>query len=112
MASSFEHDLDDYFESGEASLDKHEKTKIIIQLFQRNARKTITTIAGLDADLDFPRILKNMKKIFACNGNIVNDDKYGKVIQLQGDHRDKVVEWIYKNNITTPEEGRIIVMGA
>jgi translation initiation factor 1 len=53
-----------------------------------------------------------MKKIFACNGNIVNDDKYGKVIQLQGDHRDKVVEWIYKNNITTPEEGRIIVMGA
>jgi len=105
-------DLDDYFETGEAMLEKKEKCKIIVQLFQRNARKTITTITGMDTDMDFPRILKEMKRKFACNGHIVEDVKHGPVIQLQGDHREEVVAWIYKHKITTPDEGRVIVMGA
>jgi translation initiation factor 1 len=33
------------------------------------------------------KVLKVIKKQFACNGTIVNDEKAGDVIQLQGDQR-------------------------
>ena len=64
------------------------KNKIHIRLQQRNAKKSITTIQGLDhKKVNVIVELKKMKKIFSCNGNIVEDDEYEKVIQLQGDHR-------------------------
>ncbi|CAL1397953.1 unnamed protein product [Linum trigynum] len=38
----------------------------------------------------YERILKDVKKDFCCNGNVVNDKELGKVIQLQGDQRKNV----------------------
>ena len=35
-----------------------------------------------------------MKKDFACNGNIVKDTEMGEIIQLQGDQRAKVCEFM------------------
>ena len=40
--------------------------KIHVRIQQRNGRKCITTIQGLDSDLDLGRIMKNMKKNCAC----------------------------------------------
>lgn len=37
---------------------------------------------------------KSLEKDFACNGNIVKDDELGEVIQLQGDQRVKVSEFL------------------
>lgn len=42
--------------------------KIHVRIQQRNGRKCITTIQGLDADLDLGRIMKNMKKNCAWMG--------------------------------------------
>ncbi|KAJ5538017.1 protein translation factor SUI1 [Penicillium frequentans] len=56
-----------------------------IRIQQRNGRKTLTTCQGLPDKYDQKKILKRMKKIYACNGNIVKDDEMGEVIQLQGD---------------------------
>lgn len=36
---------------------------------------------------------------FACNGNIVEDDELGKVIQLQGDQRGKIYNFLVKNDV-------------
>ena len=66
-------------------------SKVHIRIQKRNARKFICTVEGLEYEKkDMKDILKTMKKKFACNGNIVNDDKLGIVIQLQGDMRDKI----------------------
>ena len=35
-----------------------------------------------------------IKKKFACNGNIVDDTEMGEVIQLQGDQRKDVQEFL------------------
>lgn len=78
---------------------------IHIRIQQRNGRKTLTTVQGLPKQYDLKKILKVLKKDFACNGNIVNDTDLGDVIQLQGDQRVKVSEFlieqlqIQKNNI-------------
>lgn len=69
---------------------------IHIRIQQRNGRKTLTTVQGVPAEYDLKRILKVLKKDFACNGNIVKDDEMGEIIQLQGDQRAKVCEFMVR----------------
>jgi len=61
---------------------------------ERNGRKTLTTIEGIPSKFDLKKILKVIKKQFACNGTIVNDEKAGDVIQLQGDQRNAVKDFL------------------
>ncbi len=78
-----------------------------IRIQQRNGRKTLTTVQGLPSDLDQKRILKAFKKDFACNGNIVDDEDMGEVIQLQGDHRLKVQQFLVQEEIASKEKIKI-----
>ncbi|EME86792.1 uncharacterized protein MYCFIDRAFT_186871 [Pseudocercospora fijiensis CIRAD86] len=52
---------------------KQSQNYIHIRIQQRNGRKTLTT---------------------SCNGTIVNDSEMGEVIQLQGDQRKDVQEFL------------------
>ncbi|KAF2807788.1 anaphase-promoting complex subunit Apc5 [Mytilinidion resinicola] len=67
---------------------------IHIRIQQRNGRKTLTTVQGLPKKFDQKKILKVIKKKFACNGTIVNDTEMGEVIQLQGDQRKDVHDFL------------------
>ena len=80
---------------------------------QRNGRKCITTIQGIDEELDLKRILKAMKRTFNCNGSIEEDKVNGDVIQLQGDQRDNSKEWIVSQEIVSKAEAddRLVVHG-
>ena len=82
--------------------------KIHLRIQQRNGKKCITTISGLPADIDLKRACKHMRKLFCCNGNITEDDDHGTVIQLQGDQRTNVKEWILVNQIITDKEAIVI----
>ena len=42
---------------------------------------------------------KAFKKEFSCNGTIVDDPEYGHVIQLQGDQRQNVLQFLTANGI-------------
>jgi translation initiation factor 1 len=87
--------------------------KIHLRTQQRNGKKCITTIQGLDDDLDIKRIAKAMRKQFNCNGSIDEHEQYGLIIQLQGDQRDNVIEWLIKEEILTKQEAedRIVKHG-
>lgn len=64
--------------------------KVHLRVQQRTTRKSITTVEGVDPDIDIKRLLKMMKKRFSCNGNIEDSEEYGKVIKLTGDQRENV----------------------
>lgn len=83
--------------------------KVHIRLHQRNRRKCILTITGLAEDLDLKRICKALKKNFKCNGAVVKDEEYGEVIQLQGDHRAGVVDFLTEQEIV--DKDLIVVHG-
>jgi translation initiation factor 1 len=87
--------------------------KIHLRTQQRNGKKCITTIQGLDDDLDIKRIAKAMRKQFNCNGTIEEHEQYGEIIQLQGDQRDNVIEWLIEQEILTKQEAedRIVKHG-
>lgn len=91
--------LKTYDPFAEADEDTGESTKkqnyIHIRIQQRNGRKTLTTVQGLPKKFDQKKILKVIKKQFACNGTIVStDDEMGDVIQLQGDQRKSVHDFL------------------
>lgn len=85
-----------------------EKKNIIhIRIQSRNSKKSITSITGLDKDLDFKKLCKYMKKNFKCNGSISENELHGKVLVLQGDKREDSYNFLVDNNIC---DGELIVI--
>ncbi|XP_059148089.1 eukaryotic translation initiation factor eIF1-like [Physella acuta] len=80
---------------------------IHIRIQQRNGRKTLTTVQGVDPKYDFKKIVKAAKKEFACNGTVVEHPEYGEVIQLQGDQRDHIRSLLIKVGIATNEQIKV-----
>ena len=78
--------------------------KVHIRVQQRNRRKCILTIQGLDDDLDLKKICKALRKNLQCNGAVVKDKEYGDIIQLQGDHRSVVQEFLVDQEIITKDQ--------
>jgi translation initiation factor 1 len=88
------------------------KTKYHIRVQQRNGRKCITTLDGLEEDLDLKRICRAMRNAFSCNGNVTSKEGGGEVIQLQGDQRDNIKQWLLEQEIIQRNEvDRIVVHG-
>lgn len=73
---------------------------IHIRIQQRNGRKTITTLQGVPTEYDPKKLLKAFKKEFACNGSLVDDEELGRVIQLQGDQRTKILAMLTEEGIS------------
>jgi translation initiation factor 1 len=99
-------DNNDIFSISTSSLDSEINNEIHIRVFQRKTRKYITTIEHLDQDLDFKKILKKMKDKFHCNGSISYQKDTAskeKLIQLSGDKRNDIIEFLVTNNICKKE---------
>lgn len=75
-----------------------------IRVQQRNGRKCITTVQGIDPAIDLKKILKVVKKKHCCNGTVVEDEDMGHVLQLQGDQRDAMVEFLTENEIVSKDK--------
>ncbi|CAN8100580.1 unnamed protein product [Discula destructiva] len=101
----------DPFADAEASEDEADEnissnkvpSKIHVRVQQRNGRKSITTVTGLPKKFSRKKILKQIKKDFACNGNIVEDNGE-QVIQLQGDQRKPLITFLTRKD-TAKEPG-------
>lgn len=79
------------------------KEYVHIRVQQRNGKKCLTTIQGLKKEFSLEKILKDLKKDFCCNGNVVRDKELGKVIQLQGDQRKNVSQFLTNAGIVKKE---------
>ncbi|XP_060209148.1 protein translation factor SUI1 homolog [Lycium barbarum] len=84
------------------------KEYVHIRIQQRNRKKSLTTIPGLRKEyLSYEKILKNLKKELCCNGNVVQDKELGKVIQLQGDQRKNVSQFLVNAGIVKKDQIKI-----
>ena len=89
-------------DSGDNELAGGKKDLVHLRVQQRNGRKCITTVQGLDQQLDLKKILKALKKQECCNGTVVEDDDMGQVLQFQGDQRDAVFKFLTENRVPPP----------
>ncbi|KAI0227703.1 Eukaryotic translation initiation factor eIF1 [Lamellibrachia satsuma] len=88
---------------GGGSQDGH----IHIRIQQRNGRKTLTTVQGIRPDYDLKKIVKACKKEFACNGTVVEHPEYGEVIQLQGDQRQHISQFLKKVGLAREDQLKV-----
>ncbi|KAI9472904.1 translational initiation factor eIF1 [Zychaea mexicana] len=108
--SNLEEDLNTPFDPfAEDEQEKAPKSAkhIHLRIQQRNGRKTLTTLQGLPKEYNNKKILKVFKKEFACNGTIVDDDELGEVLQLSGDQRLKIAEFLIKEEIAKKSEIKV-----
>nr|ABY75807.1 SUI1 B protein [Opuntia streptacantha] len=83
------------------------KEYVRIRIQQRNGKKSLTTVQGLRKDFSYERILKDLKKEFCCNGNVVQDKELGKIIQLQGDQRKNVANFLVQAGLVKKDHIKI-----
>jgi len=83
----------------DAEAESESQNYIHVRVQQRNGRKSLTTVQGIEGSFDYKKVLKAFKKEFCCNGTVVEDPELGKVIQLQGDQRKNVHAFLVTEKI-------------
>ncbi|KAL3636771.1 hypothetical protein CASFOL_019070 [Castilleja foliolosa] len=97
----------DPFAEAEDSGPTGAKEYVHIRIQQRNGKKSLTTVQGLRKEFSYEKILKDLKKEFCCNGVLVQDKELGKVIQLQGDQRKNVSQFLTAAGIVKKDQIKI-----
>ena len=80
------------------------KDSVHLRVQQRTGRKYITTIQGLSADIDLKEFVKILRKKFNCSGTIIKDEELGQIIQMSGDQRKNVYDYLIGQKIYSKEE--------
>ncbi|EMS51805.1 Protein translation factor SUI1-like protein [Triticum urartu] len=93
--------------AGDAGAAAGSKDYVHVRIQQRNGRKSLTTVQGLKKEFSYSKILKDLKKEFCCNGTVVQDTELGQVIQLQGDQRKNVSNFLVQAGIVKKEHIKI-----
>jgi len=100
--------MDNFKTSNKLLLPEEEKNILITK--EKRGRKTNIFISGWDISLEEKKAhLKKFKTTFGCNGSIKNkmiNSIEENVIHLQGEHTDKIIEYLCDNEI---EESKIII---
>merc|ERR1712088_1033909 len=71
---------DHFAEAQKGGEDIGQEETIHIRIQQRNGRKTLTTVQGIDSEFDLKKIARACKKEFACNGTVIMHKEYGEVL--------------------------------
>jgi density-regulated protein DRP1 len=69
---------------------------VFIERFQRQKKKFVTVIAGLDeySELNLKDVAKRMGKKFACSATVAKLEGGKQQVQLQGDVKDDLPMWL------------------
>lgn len=63
-----------------------EKQIVHIRVMQMGGRKKVTICQGLLPETNLTRVLRSMKKNFNAGGAIIENQEFGRIVQLQGNH--------------------------
>ena len=77
-------------------------SNIIIKVIARNSRKKITTISGLPpyfSEHFQKKITHELRKRCAAGVSIVSNNKKEKIIYIQGENTEKILEYLIQINI-------------
>jgi len=80
---------------------------IHLRVYQRNARKRLTTVSGINEKYELKKLVRTWRKYFSCSGSIKKTKQGEKYIELFGDQREGVEKYLIKNNIANKEQIKI-----
>ncbi|KAH8606389.1 putative Translation initiation factor SUI1 [Trypanosoma vivax] len=77
--------------------------KVHIRVQQRKGKKFVTSVQGLNQDLNFRRINREFQRRWGCNGTVISTSDAGKVIQLQGDWSHHIRKFLLDEHMATEQ---------
>jgi len=85
--------------------EKRATSKIIIKRVERNKRKYVTEVSGLEQfGLDLKKIAKEFGKKFATGSSVTKAPGGGEEITVQGDVSEDIRDWLEDNYEQIPED--------
>lgn len=85
--------------------DKRATSIVTIKRIERNKRKHVTAISGLEAfDLDLKKVAKEFGKKFATGSSVTKTPSGGEEIVVQGDVSDEIEEFLNEKYKQIPED--------
>jgi len=88
---------------------ERERHRVHIRYQQRSGRKGVTLVVGLRSTLRLKKLVNAMKREWATGATIVEHEKIGPIIQLQGDRRRVVGPFLSALNVV--EASQVTVHG-
>jgi density-regulated protein DRP1 len=80
-------------------------SKILIKRIERNKRKYVTAVQGLEAfGLDIKKVAKDFGKKFATGSSVTKIPGGGEEITVQGDLSDDIFDFLTENYKNVPED--------
>lgn len=76
---------------------------------KQRGRKHITYVTNIPQAIDLISICKEMKKKFSCGGTTKKNEEFGLFIELSGDQRDSIKEYLVTHKLV--EEKNIVIHG-
>eukprot|EP00921_Rhytidocystis_pertsovi_P004909 GHVQ01008520.1.p1 GENE.GHVQ01008520.1~~GHVQ01008520.1.p1 ORF type:complete len:203 (+),score=38.25 GHVQ01008520.1:216-824(+) len=92
---------------GDVGVSSSGSSLIHIRNQQRNGRKSVTTVQGLDKGFDLKKMVRALKKEYSCNGTVIEDPDHGPIVQLQGDKRQDVKSFLEREGICSSDQIRV-----
>lgn len=85
--------------------EKRATSTIVIKRIERNKRKYVTAVSGLEAfDLDLKKVSKEFGKKFATGSSVTKVPSGGEEIVVQGDVSDEIEEFLLEKYKQIPED--------
>lgn len=81
--------------------------EVHIRVQQRNGKKAITTVQGLNPALNFDRVTRAWREKWGCAANVVKDSEFGSVVQLQGNWADNIKQFLIEERLAQPSSLKI-----
>ncbi|KAK9761872.1 Translation machinery-associated protein 22, variant 2 [Basidiobolus ranarum] len=82
----------------EKELQKKQNAKVFIERVERNKRKFITTVLGLEVfDIDLKKAAKMLANRFACGSSVAKNKQGLDEIVVQGDFSEEIRDLILEN---------------
>ena len=75
--------------------EKREASKVLIKRVERNKRKYVTAVSGLEAfGLDLKKVAKDFGKKFSAGSSVTKTPAGGEEIVVQGDFSDEIFDML------------------
>lgn len=85
--------------------DKRAASVVTIKRIERNKRKYVTAVSGLEAfDLDLKKVAKEFGKKFATGSSVTKTPSGGEEIVVQGDVSDEIEDFLNEKYKQIPED--------
>lgn len=85
--------------------DKRASSTVVIKRIERNKRKYVTAVSGLEAfDLELKKVAKEFGKKFATGSSVTKTPSGGEEIVVQGDVSDEIEEFLLEKYKQIPED--------